>query len=204
MLIAILFAPGVIQAERALKPEAPLYQVTTSVVIHAPAETVWRELVTFNDIDEPPDWLFRLGIACPTRATIAGRGPGAVRHCVFSTGAFVEPIEVWDEPRRLAFSVTSNPPSMTEWTPYENIQPPHLEGFLVSERGQFLLTSLGPHQTLLEGSTWYRHHMQPAEYWRLWSDFIIHRIHERVLRHIQLRAERSNAAGELKNGGAIP
>ena len=28
--------------------------------------------------------------------------------------------------------------------------------------------------------------------------------HERVLRHIQLRAERSNAAGELKNGGAIP
>jgi len=204
MMIAILFAPGVIQAERALKPQAPLYAVTTSVIINAPAETVWREVVSFDRIDEPPDWIFRAGIACPTRAVISGQGPGAVRHCVFSTGTFVEPIEVWNEPRRLEFSVSSNPPVMTEWTPYSSIHPPHLEGFLVSERGQFLLTSLGPHQTLLEGTTWYRHHMQPAEYWRLWSDFIIHRIHERVLGHIKHRAEQSGAAGERRQGGSIP
>jgi len=154
MMIAILFAPGVIQAERALKPPAPLYAVTTSVIINAPAETVWREVVSFDRIDEPPDWIFRAGIACPTRAVISGQGTGAVRHCVFSTGTFVEPIEVWNEPRRLEFSVSSNPPAMTEWTPYSSIHPPHLEGFLVSERGQFLLTSLGPRRTLLEGTTW--------------------------------------------------
>ena len=203
MMIAI-FAPGFIQAERAATPEAPLYEVTTSVMIHAPAERVWRELVAFNTIDEPPEWLFRIGIACPTRATIAGRGPGAVRHCVFSTGAFVEPIEVWDEPRRLAFRVTSNPPSMTEWTPYKSIRPPHLEGFLVSERGEFRLTALGPDRTLLEGTTWYRHHMQPAAYWRLWSDFILHKIHARVLAHIQNAAEREEAFGQSGRGGIIP
>jgi uncharacterized membrane protein YhaH (DUF805 family)/uncharacterized protein YndB with AHSA1/START domain len=194
LAIAVLFSPGVVQTERVVKPEAPLYGVTTSVEIHAPAETVWRELVAFNTIDERPEWLFRAGIASPTRATIAGRGPGAVRHCVFSTGAFVEPIETWDEPRRLAFSVASNPPSMTEWTPYGNIQPPHLEGFLVSERGEFRLTPLGPDRTLLEGTTWYRHHMRPAGYWRLWSDFIIHKIHARVLEHIQHMAKREDAA----------
>jgi uncharacterized membrane protein YhaH (DUF805 family)/uncharacterized protein YndB with AHSA1/START domain len=204
MMIAILFAPSVIQAERMVKPEAPLYAVTTSVEIHAPAERVWRELVAFNTIDERPDWLFRIGIACPTRATIAGHGPGAVRHCVFSTGAFVEPIEIWDEPRRLAFSVTSNPPSMTEWTLYENIQPPHLEGFLISERGEFRLTPLGPDRTLLQGTTWYRHHMRPAPYWRLWSDFIIHKIHMRVLEHIQHRAERHEAARLSGQGGIKP
>jgi hypothetical protein len=31
--------------------------------------------------------------------------------------------------------------------------------------------------------------MWPADYWRLWSDLIIHRIHSRVLRHIQALSE---------------
>jgi len=31
----------------------------------------------------------------PIRAEIFGSGPGAIRHCTFSTGPFVEPIEVW-------------------------------------------------------------------------------------------------------------
>lgn len=30
----------------------------------------------------------------------------------------------------------------------------------------------------------YRHRLWPSAYWRLWSDAIIHRIHMRVLRHI--------------------
>ncbi|HEV2033924.1 MAG TPA: hypothetical protein VGU71_06965 [Candidatus Dormibacteraeota bacterium] len=32
--------------------------------------------------------------------------------------------------------------------------------------------------------------MWPAAYWQLWSDDIIHRIHLRVLRHIQREAEK--------------
>jgi hypothetical protein len=41
----------------------------------------------------------------------------------------------------------------------------------------------------LEGTTWYRHGLWPAEYWRWWSDAIIHRIHLRVLRHVRMLAE---------------
>jgi hypothetical protein len=44
-------------------------------------------------------------------------------------------------------------------------------------------------RTLLEGTTWYRHGLWPAEYWRWWSDAIIHRIHMRVLTHIRTLAE---------------
>src|SRR2546430_5741809 len=36
---------------------------------------------------------------------------------VFSTGPFVEPIEVWDEPRLLKFGVTANPAPLDELTP---------------------------------------------------------------------------------------
>jgi len=32
--------------------------------------------------------------------------------------------------------------------------------------------------------------MWPATYWRAWLDFIIHRIHLRVLRHIERTAAR--------------
>ena len=108
--------------------------------------------------------------------------------CAF-TGPFIEPIEVWDEPRLLEFSVTFNPALMREWTPYETIHPPHLEGFLVSSGGQFLLERLDSGGTRLEGTTWYRHSLWPAGCWRLWSNELIHRIHTRVLKHIQAEAE---------------
>jgi len=39
--------------------------------------------------------------------------------------------------------------------------------------------------TLLVGTTWYRHHMQPAGYWRVWSDQLVHRIHLSVLSHVK-------------------
>jgi hypothetical protein len=64
-----------------------------------------------------------------------------------------------------------------------------LHGFLVSEGGQFLLTPLANGGTHLEGTTWYRHGLWPSAYWQLWSDFIIHKIHLRVLRHIRDKAE---------------
>src|SRR5262249_6162021 len=120
------------------------------------------------------------------RATIAGR----IRYCMFTTGAFVEPIDVWDEPRRLAFGVRSSPPPMEELSPYP-IHPPHLDGYFVSTRGEFRLERLPSGGTRLTGIPWYRNRLAPSAYWGLWSDAIIHRIHMRVLRHIQRLSERA-------------
>ena len=185
----LLFVPGVQWIEHVAAPTPPVYVVRTTIDIHASPQKVWKQVVSFSEIPPPTEWMFRAGIAYPIRAGIQGTGVGAERHCVFSTGAFVEPIEVWDEPRRLKFSVTSNPAPMEEWTPYTHIEPPHLHGFLVSNGGQFLLTSLPNGGTRLEGTTWYRHSLWPAAYWRLWSDAIIHKIHLRVLKHIREEAE---------------
>ena len=159
--------------------------VRTSIDIAAAPETVWRNVVAFSDLPAPAHWIFRLGFAYPLRATIVGRGVGAVRHCEFTTGPFVEPITVWDEPRLLKFSVTSQPPPMRETSWYPDMRPAHLDGFLVSEGGQFELTPLPDGRTRLTGTTWYRHEIRPSWYWRPWSNFIIHRIHQRVLAHIQ-------------------
>lgn len=190
----ILFIPGVMGLERARQELAPTLAVRTVIEIDAPPERVWEGVVSFAEIPEPKEWFFRLGIAYPIRATIAGEGLGAVRHCEFSTGPFVEPIEVWDAPHLLKFSVTANPAPMEEWTPYRTVHPPHLAGYLESQGGQFLLVPLPGGRTRLEGTTWYQHHMWPAPFWQLWSDVIIHRIHLRVLRHIKHTAEGNPSA----------
>lgn len=171
----------------------PVYEVTTSVHVDAPPPVVWSKLVAFSEIPPPEEWIFKSGVAYPIRARIEGEGVGAVRYCEFTTGAFVEPIEMWDEPRRLAFSVTENPPAMEEMSPYKSLEPPHVMGYLEAERGQFVLHELADGTTQLEGTTWYRHGLRPASYWRLWSDVIIHTIHRRVLEHIKAEAERDRA-----------
>lgn len=189
--IVLLLVPASFGIEHAAALKPPVYMVRTAIEVNVPPEKVWNQVVAFAEIPPPKELLFRAGIAYPIRAEISGHGVGAVRHCVFSTGPFAEPIEVWDEPRLLKFGVTANPAPLSELSPYGNIQPPHLHGYFVSIQGQFLLTALPGGRTRLEGTTWYQHNMWPAAYWHLWSDYIIHRIHLRVLEHIRVEVERN-------------
>lgn len=117
-----------------------------------------------------------------------------MRYCVFSTGAFVEPITRWEPGRRLSFHVSAQPRPLHEWSPYADIAPPHLDGYFRSRRGEFRLTPLAGGRTLLEGSTWYEMHLEPAGYWMLFGDALIGRIHRRVLEHIRVNAERKTPA----------
>jgi hypothetical protein len=187
--LSILLMPGFILLER-YSAEAPaLYAVRTEVTINAKPELVWSHVVSFAELPPPTEKMFKTGIAYPIRAEINGQGPGAVRHCLFSTGAFVEPITVWDEPRLLQFEVTSQPAAMEEMSLYSDLRPPHLEHYLISKKGQFQLTALADGTTRLEGTTWYQNRFWPAFYWHYWSDYIIHRIHYRVLAHIKTLTE---------------
>ncbi len=189
--MAVLLTPGVYGIEHFTRPQAGVFEVKSAIEISAPPEQVWQKVVAFTEIPAPQEMLFRAGIAYPIRAEITGHGAGAVRHCVFSTGPFVEPIVVWDEPHLLRFSVTANPAPLNELTPYGHIEPRHLHGYFESHQGQFLLTELPGGHTRVEGATWYSHSMWPETYWHCWSDYVIHRIHMRVLEHIRAEAEHS-------------
>ena len=189
LALLLFFSPGVMTTEWLFPREAPLLNVVSSIEVNAPPDRVWKHVVSFAELPPPEEAVFQVGVAYPIRAHIEGSGPGAIRYCEFSTGPFVEPIKIWDEPRLLQFSVTANPQPMREWSPYRNIEPRHLDGYLVSRQGQFRLVALPGGRTLLEGTTWYQHHLWPAGYWQLWSDAIIHRIHLRVLRHVKALSE---------------
>ncbi len=172
-----------------LNDKPNLIAVKTQVQIDANIHTVWTNVVTFDKIDTPDDWIFKTGISYPTDATIKGEGVGAIRYCNFTTGSFVEPITTWDEPNLLQFDVKEQPIPMNEWNPFWDIHPPHLDGYFQSQKGQFQLRKIDKTTTLLEGTTWYKVDIQPEFYWKQWSDFIIHRIHQRVLNHIKIESE---------------
>jgi hypothetical protein len=189
MLLSVLSIPGLMGAEYAMNPQPPVIKTTTSLNIQAPPDVVWNHVVSFSELPTPTELIFHTGLAYPIRARIEGSGVGAIRHCEFSTGEFLEPIEVWNRPSHLRFSVINTPSPMEEMSLYTHIKPPHLHGYMVSRQGEFRLTALPGGGTHLEGTTWYVHNLWPARYWQLWSDVIIHQIHLRVLRHIKTLAE---------------
>lgn len=188
---ALLVLPLLQLLEPRFSPPPGVFAVTTELVVRAEPQRVWDSLVTFEAMPAPTELPFRLGVAYPIHATIEGRGVGAVRRCSFNTGDFVEPIEVWDEPRLLRFTVDQCPQPMIEWNPlHEHVHAAHLHGFFAAKRGQFELLPQGDGSTLLRGTTWYAHGLHPEGYWQLWSEWLLHTIHHRVLAHIRDSAER--------------
>jgi hypothetical protein len=166
-----------------------LSAVTTRIIIKASPEAVWKNVIQFPQLSPPTELIFNAGIAYPINAKIEGVGVGAIRRCNFSTGSFVEPITVWQQPHLLKFDVDEQPETMKELSFY-NLHPNHIHGYFVSKHGQFNISRLKNGTTLLEGTTWYNNRIKPAVYWNVWCNFIIHKIHERVLTHIKAEAEK--------------
>jgi hypothetical protein len=158
--------------------------------ITAPADIVWKHLITFPPITATNEWPFRFGIAYPIEARLNGEGLNADRECRFSTGTFREPILVWEPGKHLAFAVADEPLLMKETSPYRNIRVRHLEDHdFQPERADFILIRLPGGGTRLEGTTTYQNKMWLGLYWHLWTDAIVHQIHHRVFRQVKSLSE---------------
>jgi uncharacterized membrane protein YhaH (DUF805 family) len=190
--MAALLAPLLVLTEPKFPP--PSYEVVSTVEIAAPPDQVWQRVVSFPEIPPPTEWLFRIGVAAPQRARIAGTGVGATRYCDFTTGSFVEPINVWEPGHRLAFDIVRQAPPMHEWSPYRDVNPPHLDGYFRATHGEFELTALPGGRTRLVGRTRYEVEMAPQGYWAVAAGQIVSAIHLRVLRHIQRIVETGSSA----------
>jgi len=208
----LLFVPLLMGAEGLKPQEPPLLRVSTQIEINARPETVWRFLASFPTLPPPTEWPFRMGIAYPLQSTLHGSGLGARRECQFSSGQFVEPIRVWEENRRLVFTISGAPPVMEEMSPYGHIRTRHIDGqYFQAQDAEFVLTPSANGHTLLTGTSRYRNRMWPVAYWRLWSDAIVHQIHLRVFRHIkqlseasQLQAPNRSPTGSQGSGWQVP
>ncbi|MEM7138994.1 MAG: SRPBCC family protein [Myxococcota bacterium] len=192
-IAALVLALPFVAGFEAVAPIPSPREVRSSVEIEAPPLAVWDHVIRFADLRPPDHWLFDTGVAYPVRARLEGAGVGAVRHCEFSTGPFIEPITRWEPGRVLSFDVEAQPKPMQEWSPYEKIHPPHLDGYFRSTRGEFRFIALPGGRTRLEGSTWYELDLAPFGYWSLIADQIVHQIHLRVLRHVKVETEKARS-----------
>jgi uncharacterized membrane protein YhaH (DUF805 family) len=155
-----------------------LRAAVTTVNIRATPARIWPHLVAFPRIDRPDaaqDIFDRFMIPRLQGAVIEGQGPGAIRRCIFHTGEFVEPIEVWEPGRELTFGVTA--------------QPARLEGCVNVRRGQFKFVTRTDGSTTVIGTTWYEVSLFPGIYWDLWMQQFLHATHRRALEHIRDLAE---------------
>lgn len=152
-------------------------EVVTVMDMDAPPEVVWR--VFTNPIEIPADaempWSVSLGTPRPIRCEIEGSGEGAMRYCYFDTGIFDERVTVWDEGRELAFTIADQPEETA---------------FLIDcRRGQILLERLPDGGTRVRRTTWYGLSMDGAVYFGLWTDWLIHHVHEGSMGYIRRLAE---------------
>ena len=167
--------------------------VISSMEIKAEPEQIWPNLINCAE-DLPPvqDWIFKAGAAYPVRSSTRGVGVGATRHCEFSTGSLIQSVTVWQEPYHLAFHVEKQIDIMKELSFYDHVHAPHLKGYFRAVKGDFKLTKTDTGTTLLERRTWYEMDMRPSWYWGIYSHWLIHKVHLRVLKHIKQVSEKPN------------
>jgi len=193
----VLVVPFVFALE-SLASGSARFEVTTDVSIAAPPAVVWTELTQLEEITEPPGLLFRLGVAHPLRVELQGEGVGATRLSRFSTGMAVGRVTVWTPQREFAFDVLEEPPGMHELSPYAEVHAPHTEGYFRTSSARYRLELLPDGGTRLVETSSHALRMQPYEYWTPLARWIVGQTHARVLRQIQLSAERAAGKGDLR------
>lgn len=169
-------------------PAAAQGSESTSLVINAPARLVWPYVLNLKGVIFT-DPMLEFGFAHPRSTRTTGQTVGTHRQCILTTGTMNEVVTVLQPLRRLRFNVMNTPPSMIERNPFGPVTAPHLVGHYSCEEGEFVLTPLPHHQTLLTGTSWYSFRIYPAPYWALWTDAVVERVHQTVMKTIKHNAE---------------
>ena len=188
--VLVLVYPAAQYMESSIaEPPAP-HIVSTRVLVQAPPARVWQVLTRPVQYPAEVGWLFRAGVAYPTRTAIARTADGRrVLRCAYSQGGAELPITRWQPGRELTFRIPNTPAPMQELSPYPRIHAPHLHGYFSVDSGTVRLRPQPGGATLLEATTVYRHSIAPRGYWQLWSDYLLDDMHQRVLLALKTEAE---------------
>jgi hypothetical protein len=187
-MLSTALLPLMLLSDQVLPPQARFVSAESIEIAASPA-AVWDSVVHMGPIPDAPRAPFRWGLAYPVRGTIRGAGVGAVREGVFSTGVAYERVTSWQPGRKLGFIVLSDPPMMTETSPYGPIHPAHLTGYFRTEDAVFTIDPIGPGRTRLTLTTHHALDLAPVAYWTPIAQWAVHENKRRVLAHFRDQAE---------------
>ena len=185
--ILLLMPPASFTWDITARP--PVFEVRSSITIAASPERVWKYVVDLPGVARAARVVLSRGAGVSEAGPDRGirRGRGALLRVLH------RPVRGTD--RSVGRATAAAIPRYREPgadARVEPIRPGGAQTFAWVHG--FQARPVSPHAivrqpTLLEGTSWYQHGLWPAEYWRWWSDAIIHRIHMRVLNHIRTLAE---------------
>lgn len=188
-LYCIALLPFMFAADTISPPSAELVS-QESIEISAPPERIWDEIISSAPIAERPTPAGRLGLAYPLRGQLVGKGVGARRFGIFSTGIAIERVTQWAPGRRLTFEVLTQPPAMDETSPHQIVHAPHVDGYFQTGETQFELEPISANTTRLTIRAAHRLRIDPIIYWEPIARWAIRENTRRVLRDLAARSER--------------
>ena len=169
--------------------------VNTSIVIHAPAEVVWRNIERVPAIrhDEiRPSWTHAIGFPLPVEATLDHEGVGGVRHASFEGGLmFIETINRWEPMKSIGFQIAADTAAIPRTTLDEHVT---IGGrYFDVLYGEYDLEPLANGDVLLHLSSRQRLSTDFNAYAALWTEAAMRDLQVSILQVVKARCEGGRA-----------
>lgn len=164
-------------------------EVASDVTIRASAEAVWQHIKSVPAIqaDELPNsWVHYIGFPRPVEALVDREGLGGIRQAVFARGlVFHETIDEWQPPLELGFSIRAEAVPQTALDAHVTIGGEYFDVLYGSYRIEPVDGGVRLHLR-----SHFRLSTRFNVYASLWTELVMQRIQQDILRVIQARAER--------------
>jgi hypothetical protein len=162
--------------------------VQDSVVIDAGANEVWEKLshpFTFGQAD---NFFLSNGVSFPMSMQLKTSSDCNSLFCVYNNGIVNATVDSLVNGELIRFSLPAPPVSMRETTIYHDVEPDHIRGRILVDYGSFRLVPRNE-KTILIASTQFKSNIGPKFYWKLWSKYLVSRLHQHVLEKISRSCE---------------
>jgi len=192
MFAGLLFLPVIsssIESQFVVPPSQRM--VPTQIVINAPADVVWRNIIRIPRI-QPREHHFSffhaMGFPKPIEATLSREGIGGVRHASFEGGLlFIETITQWQDQKKLTFSIKANTESIPRSTLDEHVK---IGGeYFDMLQGEYEIQPIDANTVILHLSSTQRLSTRFNAYAALWTENVMRSIQEYILEIIKQRCE---------------
>ena len=159
-------------------------------MIKADAEVIWQHIASVEKISRnelPFQWIYHLDFPRPLSAVIDKHEVGGIRLAMFERDVtFFEEVTVWDENKKLSFSIHADP----DFIPQSAFDKHIIVG------GRFYDVLDGTYQ-IEQKNDYYILHLESThrlsspfnQYAGWWSEWIMHQIQGSILEVIQSRCE---------------
>lgn len=174
--------------------------VPSSIIIHAPVETVWQNIIRVPLIrpeEQQTSFFHAIGFPRPLEATLSHEGVGGVRHATFEGHVlFLETITAWQPQRHIAFTIAAQTDSIpaTTFDQHVTVGGPYFDVLT----GEYTIEQRNDSTIVLHLSSDHRLSTTMNLYAGWWTEAIMQDIQSTILAVIKKRCEATSHRVELQ------